>query len=68
MTSKKKETRSVLPLKSEAVFISDPQGKANILNNQYSSVFSKKEADVPAPTDSSPHSDIPEIEVTAPGV
>ena len=38
--SKKNDTCSVSPLKSEGVLISDAKRKANILNQQYCSVFS----------------------------
>ena len=37
--SKKKDSCSIPPLRSEGVLIADAVGKANILNRQYSSVF-----------------------------
>ena len=39
MKSKKKDSCSIPPLRSEGVLIADAVGKANILNRQYSSVF-----------------------------
>ena len=39
--SKKKDSCSIAPLRSEGVLVSDSKGKANILNKQYCSVFSK---------------------------
>ena len=35
----KKDASGVSPLKKDGVFVSDSKGKANILNQQYASVF-----------------------------
>ena len=66
--SKKKDSCSVAPLRSEGVLISDAKGKANILNEQYSSVFTKDENDnMPAKGRSTAPS-IPGITVSEEGV
>ena len=43
--SKKKDSSSTAPLKENGVLISDAIGKANILNRQYCSVFSKEDTE-----------------------
>ena len=45
---KRKDTSSVAPMRKDGVLLSDPQGKANILNKQYSSIFTpEKEETIP---------------------
>ena len=55
-------------LKSEGTLVLNAQGKANILNKQYTSVFNKKDSD-PAPTKGpSPHPTAPDIQISEDGV
>ena len=56
-------------LKADGSSISDPTAKANILNDQFKKVFTKE---TPIPSDllpdSSPHDDMPDIEITTEGI
>ena len=64
----KKDRVGTAPLKDNGVLISDAQGKANILNRQYQSVFSKEDTTkIPNPIEE-PSPDMPEIKVTRNGV
>ena len=67
--SKKKDSCSVAPLRTEGgVLISDAIGKANILNNQYASVFTKDNVgDVPSKGISTSPT-LPDIIITEKGV
>ena len=68
MKSKKKDSRSIPPLRSEGVLIADAVGKANILNRQYSSVFTLEDTNnIPSkgPSKAPP---IPNIKITVEGV
>ncbi len=66
--SKKRDSCSISPLRSEGLLISDAIGKGNILNQQYFSVFSKPEYQfIPAMANSTSPT-IPKIVVTDKGV
>ena len=65
--SKRKDFCSVPPLKKEGVLISDSKGKADILNEQYSSVFTTSNLPLPN-VGSSPFPKSPAITITTSGV
>ena len=66
--SQRKDSSSVAPLKSEGVLVSDAQGKAEILNKQYTSVFTNEDkCNVPQKEDANIPT-LPEIRVDPPGV
>ena len=68
VTAQRKDNNSVSPLRKDGVLISDAPGKAEILNQQYTSVFTKEDtSNIP----SKPSSNIPTcppIKVTQKGV
>ena len=66
--SNKKDSCSVAPLRSEGVLVSDSKGKANILNSQYCSVFTKDEPTVLPSKGPSAAPSLPNIIVTENGV
>ena len=66
--SRKKDTCSVSPLKSEGVLISDAKGKANILNQQYCSVFSIEDTSTIPSKGHSTKPTLPDTTVTEEGV
>ena len=61
--AKKKDSCSVAPLRREGVLISDAEGKANILNDQYSSVFTKESCENMPIKDHTTYPDIPPIKI-----
>ena len=64
----KSNNSGISPLKENGILHSDPQKKADILNNQFKSVFTK---DLDSATDNTPQSDFPildDICITEPGV
>ena len=65
--SKKKDSCTIAPLRSEGVLIADAVGKANVLNKQYCSVFTKEEVPVTVSKDPSQAPTMPNIKVTAEG-
>ena len=65
---KRKDSCSVAPLRKEGVLISDAVGKANILNEQYCSVFNPDNRGSEPAKDTSQTSDMPDIQVTQEGV
>jgi hypothetical protein len=66
--SVRKDTSGISPLKDQGLFVSDPKGKAEILNRQYSSVFTKEDyTNIPDLGDS-PYPDMPPFTITSPGV
>ena len=70
ITSKRKESSGVAPLKSSDGHIhSDPKTKANILNNQFSSVFnSGEDPSTIKSMKSPPHRSMPNIYISTEGV
>ena len=63
------ESAGVSPLKNEDGFLkSDNQSKANILNNQFESVFTKEDTSSIPDKGPSPHPEMPNIEVNWKGV
>ena len=66
--SKRKDTCGVSPLRDNGLLISDAKGKANILNNQYSSVFTDQDGSHLPPLGPSPYEPAPDITVTPEGV
>ena len=66
--SKKKDSCTVSPLRSEGVLIADAVGKANILNKQYCSVFTKEEVPINTSKGPSQAPTMPSIKVSAEGV
>ena len=66
--SLKKDCTGVSALKENGALYSDPKSKANILNRQYESVFTKEDkTNVPIP-DGVPYPDMPDIEIKLPGI
>ena len=66
--SKRADSSGVAPLWREGILFSDSNMKANILNDQFTSVFSTETADeIPSKGDS-PYSTVPNINITTPGV
>ena len=66
--SRRMDSCGIPALKSEGTLVSNAQGKANILNKQYTSVFNKKDSD-PAPTKGpSPHPSAPDVQIREDGV
>jgi hypothetical protein len=66
--SKKKDSCSTAPLRKNGVLISDAAGKAQILNDQYCSVFTQEDLHSIPVLGPSPHPSLPELEVTSEGV
>ena len=66
--SKKTDSHGVSPLKDSGLTFSDPQQKANILNKQFCSVFTKENLETLPDLGESPHPTMPDIDVTLPGV
>ena len=65
---KRKDSCSIAPLRRDGVLVSDAVGKANILNNQYCSVFNPDNRDRAPSKGPSLTPDMPEITVTQDGV
>jgi len=65
--SKGKDFSSIAPLRKNGVLISDAKGKADILNEQYTSVFTKSDLPIPS-LGRSPHPSLPTITVSVKGV
>jgi hypothetical protein len=66
--SKRAESTGMAPLRKEGILYSNGNAKANILNDQFTSVFSH-ELPGEVPTKGvSPHSAVPDINITASGV
>ena len=66
--SKKKDSCSTAPLRKNGVLISDAVGKAQILNDQYCSVFTQEDFDSIPALGPSHHPRLPEIDVASDGV
>ena len=66
--SKRADSSGVAPLSRDGTLFSDSNTKANILNDQFTSVFSRETTDeIPSKGDS-PYPTVPDINITAPGV
>ena len=66
--SLKKDNRGIAPIKDRGKMHADPVDKANILNHQYESVYSREdERDIPC-LDGQPYPSMPDITVTKDGV
>ena len=66
--SRRSETTGVAPLRKEGILHSDPVNKANILNDQFVSVFTQEDMhNIPDKGDS-PYPDLPEITIHPDGV
>ena len=65
---KQKDNITVAPLKKNGSIIIDDQKKANILNEQYCSVFSKPNKDIPPIRSPSVEDTMPEIDINKTGV
>ena len=66
---KKQEASGVSPLRNhDGIIHSDPTTKANILNHQFESVFTKEDLSNIPSKGRSPFDDMPFIQVTSPGV
>jgi hypothetical protein len=63
-----KSLRKDSPLKSNGVLIADAKGKANILNKQYESVFTREDLENIPDKGPSPHVDMDTIQVGEQGV
>ena len=66
--SKRSDASGVAPLRKAGLTYSDAQAKANILNDQFCSVFTEEDAENMPDLGESHHPDMPMIEVTANGV
>ena len=68
MKSLRKDNTEMSPLKDIGHLFNAPMDKASILNRQYQSAFTQKDADhVPSPT-GMPHPDMDDIQVEQNGV
>ena len=65
---KRKDTSSVAPMGKDGVLLSDPQGKANILNKQYSSIFTPEKEETTPTSPPARGSVMPHIIVNPDGV
>ena len=65
--SQRQENFGVAPLRENGVLVSDLQEEAEILNNQFSSAFTSENTAAPS-LGTSPHPQMPDIEVTTGGV
>jgi len=64
----KRDRVGTAPLKDNGVLISDPKGKAAILNRQYQSVFTNEDiSNIPAPPEM-PSPPMPEIDISRNGI
>jgi len=64
----KKDHVGTAPLKENGLLFSDPKAKADILNRQYQSVFSREDSsDIPAPSET-PYPPMPEIVISRNGI
>ena len=68
MKSKKSDSMGVAPLKKAGLVYSNPSEKANILNEQFCSVFTEEDMNSMPDLGESPHPDMPDIQVTVQGV
>ena len=66
--SKRKDSCGVSPLRKNGTLISDAKGKADVLNQQYSSVFTKSASNTVPLVEPSPYEDARDIVVNAEGV
>ena len=64
----KKDSSGVAPLKQDGVLISDAKSKANILNNQYASIFTNENISTVPELDVSPYPTISTTSITEKGV
>ena len=62
------ENSGVAPLKSDGILVTDTQEKANILNNQFQSVFTNERNTNIPDKGPSPHSEMPHISIHNPGI
>jgi hypothetical protein len=64
----KKDRVGTAPLKDNGLLVSDPKGKADILNRQYESVFTREDcSNIPDPVEP-PSPSMPEIEISRHGI
>ena len=68
LKSQRTESGGVSPLKKDGYLISDAQGKANVLNEQFTSVFSKDDDTHTPDLGPSPHPSMRHVTVTQEGV
>ena len=66
--SKRCDSHGVSPLKKDGLTFSDSKTKANILNEQFCSVFTQENLSTLPDLGESPHPDMPEITVTIQGI
>ena len=66
--SKKCETSGIAPLKHNGITHINPKAKANILNNQFTSVFTKDDSTELPAMGPSPHPDVPVLHIQENGV
>ena len=62
------DNSGVAPLKKEGQLVADTKQKANILNEQFKSVFTTESIDNIPNKGVSPHPDIPPLTITTPGI
>ena len=68
LKSQRSESCGVAPLKKDGMLISNSQGKANVLNDQFTSVFTRDEPSHIPDLGPSPHPSMPRVVVTLKGV
>ena len=68
LKSQRSESCGVAPLKKDGMLISDSQGKANVLNDQFTSVFTRDDPSHIPDLGPSPHPSMPRVVVTLKGV
>ena len=66
--SKKSHDVGIPPLKDNGAHVNDNYGKANLLSNQFKSVFTKENLDNISSLGPSPYPDVPSTVFTIPGI
>ena len=66
--SRRSDSMGVAPLKKNGLTYSDSRTKADLLNDQFCSAFTREDLAVLLSLDASPHPDMPDIQVSTKGV
>jgi hypothetical protein len=68
LKSQKEDNVGVAPIKANGKLYADPKDKAELINNQFQSVFTKAESTTNAIPDGDPYPDIKELNITTDGI
>ena len=68
LKSQKQDHVGVVPLKSDHKLVTDAAGKADVLNRQFSSVFTQEQVNTMPDKGASPYPNLPRITITRNGV